>query len=338
MNKMFERGILLAAIMPLMMSDGAEGAAAGGTEGGGGDADIFGDAGAGAGGDGGAGGGAGAGGGGGSAAGGEAASGAWLEQFSADAIDADNPSHRDWLSAKGFKSLDDVVKSYRDTERAFRAGDKITIPKEGASAEELAEYHRKIGVPETPEGYEFKLPDGVTGELDTAMLGDAAAQAHKLGIPKGALEAFVRDWYIPRQMDIDAAAVAARNSETQQLFKEWGGDADRNKALCNRAAARLGLDRDAIGDIQQGFGARRTFELMLKLGQGMAEDAFFDGGGRQQFGISPAEAKTQKDAMLSDPETSKKLRDKDPEATARLDRLQKIIASDMDQQQRRASA
>jgi hypothetical protein len=59
-----------------------------------------------------------AGGGGGAGAGG----GDWLEQFSAEGGDADNPSNRDWLKSKGFKSLDDVAKSYREAEKAIRKG------------------------------------------------------------------------------------------------------------------------------------------------------------------------------------------------------------------------
>jgi hypothetical protein len=31
------------------------------------------------------------------------------------------PSNRDWLKAKGFKTLDDVAKSYREAEKAIHA-------------------------------------------------------------------------------------------------------------------------------------------------------------------------------------------------------------------------
>jgi hypothetical protein len=38
-------------------------------------------------------------------------------EFSAEGGDAENPSNRDWLKSKGFKSLDDVAKSYREAEQ-----------------------------------------------------------------------------------------------------------------------------------------------------------------------------------------------------------------------------
>ncbi len=317
---------------------GGDGGQGGGGDGGGGDGGDAVSAALGlGGGDGGQGGDGGGGGDGGQGGDGGGASG-WLDGISADAVDADNPSHRDWLTSKGFKSLNDVVKSYRETERALRSGGKVEVPKEGASPEQLAAFRTAIGVPETPEGYQFTMPEGVTGDLDASLMGDFAAQAHKLGIPKGAAEQLVRDWYIPKQMDMDAHLVATRKAETEAVLKGWGPDQAKNLALCNRAAARLGLDKTAIADMQQGFGAKRTLDLMLKLGQGIAEDAMLDGGTREKFGITPADAKTQKETLMADQAFTDKIRRGDTEAKARLDRLNRIIAADMDAKEGRSAA
>jgi hypothetical protein len=258
----------------------------------------------------------------------------WADIFSADAIDADTPSHREWLAAKGFKTADDIVKSYRETERALRSGSRIEMPKDGATPEAIAAYHRAIGVPEQIDGYVIKLPDGIEGVLDDRLVTSFKESALKAGVPASAV-GMLGQWYIEQQLDMDAGIVAARAQETQAKFTEWGGEKDRNLAMCNRAAAKLGLDAAAVADLQKGFGAGRTLDLMLRLGQGIAEDALLDGGGRGKFGVTAAEATAERQRMLADPETAKKIRDGDPETTARLKRLQSASAEGMDQQRGR---
>lgn len=260
----------------------------------------------------------------------------WIESFSGEAVDADTPSHRDWLTSKGFKSLDDVAKSYRETERALRSGNKIEVPKEGATPEQIASFHRAIGVPEKADGYEFKLPDGVEGELNTSLLSGFGEAAVKYGIPRSAAEALVRDWFIPLQLDSEAGLVAERQADTEAKFTEWGPAKDQNLALANRAAQVLGLDKSSIADIQKGYGAGRTLDLMKRLGEGLAEDAFRGGDGRQNFGISADGARAELDQMNADPTIRAKIAANDPATMARRERLMNALAAEQDRKARAA--
>lgn len=256
----------------------------------------------------------------------------WADALSADA-QGDTPSNRDWVKAKGFKDADALASSYREAERALRVGGKIEVPKEGATSEQIEAFHKAIGRPEKPDDYVVKLPDGVQGEIDERLVGSYRDAAFKAGLPAGMAQS-LGDWYIEQQLDQDRKVVADRNRETQELFGEWGQQKDPNLAMCNRAAAKLGLDAGAIADIQKGFGAKNTLNLMLKLGQGLAEDAMLDGGGRQKFGVTGAEARAQLNTLLADPEFGRKVMAKDPVTIARKERLEAAIAAEMDREQR----
>jgi hypothetical protein len=104
----------------------------------------------------------------------------WLEQFSAEGGTAENPSNRDWLKAKGFKTVDDLAKSYREAEHAIRNGGKFNVPGDDAKPEEVAAYHKAIGVPEKAEDYTITLPEGVKeDELDLEVLGSQGRRAQE---------------------------------------------------------------------------------------------------------------------------------------------------------------
>jgi hypothetical protein len=190
-----------------MAFEGGEGA--GGADFGGAD-DLFGGAAAGGAGGGDAGAGAGdggaagdAGGSGGDGQGGEGSGGAaapdWFEKVSSAAAEGETSSNRDWLTAKGVKDIDGLVKITRDTERALREGGRIKVPGEGAKPEEVTAFQRAIGVPEKVDGYEIKGPEGVP--LNDPLLASLRESALKHGAPKGAFEGCSSTSPRPRRSD-----------------------------------------------------------------------------------------------------------------------------------------
>lgn len=308
--------------------DGAAAALAGG-EGGGG---------AGGGGDGGAGGGAAGGGGAGEGGGADAE---WLAQFSADGGDADNPSNRDWLKAKGFKSLDDVAKSYREAEHAIRNGGKLTVPGENAKPEEIAAFHKAIGVPDKPEGYEVKVPEGQA--LDEEMMTPLREVAIKAGVPKAGFEA-IANAYVEKQLDMMDQLRVAEDGSRDELFKEWGGQKDAKMADVQNAMRALDLKATDVAAMQRGFamqygepGSKRTLALLQKLGAGLAEDTLLGGDGSRKFGITGEAAQAEINKLSNDREFGEKLMNKDPDAVARWTRLNAAVAADRERQERAAA-
>lgn len=299
-------------------------------------AGLFGGADAGTGGDAGAGGGSDAPADGGSAPGGDAGGDAgaaapdWYEKVSAQAGEGESASNRDWLTAKGYKDIDAVVKSARHAEKALHDKGMVAVPKDGATPEQLAAFHKAIGVPEDAKGYEIKGPEGV--KLNEPLIERLAGAAHAAGIPKGAFEKTVGE-FIQAQMDEAAETERARDSEVQDKLKEWGAKRDEQMAHINAAARALGLSR---ADMQffRGMpgGAGRALDLFAKLGAGMAEDVLTTGG-KGNFGVSGAEAKATMDAMRGDADTMKKVMTPGTPERARWDRLNKIAAEHQAAQQ-----
>lgn len=262
--------------------------------------------------------------------------------LSAEAVDAENHSNRDYVKAKGFKDLDGIVKSLRAAEKAIHDRGGIKVPGENATDEEKTAFARAIGVPEKPDGYEMPViengrfdpnkaegPDNLkTIPLNVPLITKLAESAHKNGTPKGAFEGLVRD-YVALQMDEAAAAEAQEKTDAQAWVKKQGAQAAARLAFIDKAAAGLGLTRDHMLKLRSAWGPDFALETMAKLGEGMAEDSLITGG-RGRFGVTPAEAQAEMNKLNSDPEHMAAVNRKDPAVLARRKRLNDAIAAGRD--------
>ena len=265
----------------------------------------------------------------------------WLGMISADGGDADNPSNRDYLKAKGVKTADELVKSYREAEKALRNGGKFNVPGEKATPEELAAYHKAIGVPEAPDKYEFTVPEG--GEVDTGFADPMKKIAHESGVPAPAFKKLA-EGFVAWQADQMETIRTAEDQSAAEVLKAWGDQRNARMADVNRAMSILELTPQDVAGIQSGFqlvhgkpGSQRTLELLARLGAGMAEDMII-GGEKRRFGVTGAEAQAEIDKLIVDTEFGKKLSAKDPEAVARWNRLNAAVAADVDRRDRAAAA
>jgi hypothetical protein len=262
---------------------------------------------------------------------GGAAPNAWAQMLSAEAAGAD-PSHRDFAVGKGWKSPDDAIQSYRELEKVYRASDKVVVPGKDATPEQLATFHRAIGVPDKAEGYTFDLPtvkdeagNDAQLEIDTGFFEPMKELALKNGVPatafKGLAEGFVQ-W----QLDQQAADISRHDTDWSAKQKEWGAEAQAKTADVLAACRFLEIDREGRAALQMALGAGKAAELLARVGGMVGEDPLRGSGGKQ-FGVaSAAEAQAQVDAMIGDKETAAKLRAKDPTAVARYNRLNDAIA------------
>lgn len=321
----------------------------GGGDGGGGGGEALGGAaallGAGGGAGGGDGGGGGASGGDGGAGDGGGDGGAadpdWLEKLSAEGGDADNPANRDYVKGKGFKTLDDLVKSYREAEKAVRASGKIVVPGDGAKPEEIAAFHKAIGVPDKAEDYAVDAPEGV--ELDGDLVTPLREVALKAGVPAKGFKALA-EGLVAIQLDQLEAMKTAEDGSAATLLKEWGAEKDAKLAAVNNAMRALDLKPADVAAMQRGFslqgepGSAKVLKLLARLGDGMAEDALLGGGGQKRFGITGPEAQKEIDKLIVDKEFQGKIAAKDPAAVERWNRLNQAVAHHRDLEQRQAQA
>lgn len=335
---------------------GAAGAGAGGEGGGfGGAADLLGGAAggtaggsAGTGGEGGAAvaaaGAGGEGGAAGSGEGGGAADPDWFGSVSTDA-EGETASHLDWLKSTGVKDINGLVKIARDNQTALRESGRIKVPGEGATAEELAAYHKGIGVPESVEGYtlpQLQDAEGNAVPLDDTLLGKLLPKALEHGVPAAAMNGLVND-FVQMQIDEQAAFDKGATDAAAAWVNKQGAESKEKLAAIDAAAHALGLSSQDLVAMRNAMamahgpeaGVSKVLDLFTRLGQGMAEDAIITGG-RGRFGVTGREAQGELDGMkkkaASDPTFAKALSTSGTPENARYLRLQDLRDNYVNQQ------
>lgn len=133
-----------------------------------------------------------------------------------------------------FGSPEDVYKAYRALEQKMSSGKvKSDLPKD-ATPEQLTEWRKENGIPETPEGYDTSLQDIVIGEDDRPLVNEFLKEMHAQNASpaavKGALSAYyklVEQQNLERENgDIDFKA-----ESLGKLQEEWGADFRKNVTM-----------------------------------------------------------------------------------------------------------
>lgn len=126
----------------------------------------------------------------------------------------------------------DIVKKLLSQERTLSQPRKAAKPGKDAKPEELAAWRKENGVPDAPDKYEIKLPDGkVLGDADKAVLKDFAPALHEAGLSNEQMSTVV-DRYLSiveaetnKMVETDATNRATNEAA---LRAEWGSDFQRN--------------------------------------------------------------------------------------------------------------
>jgi hypothetical protein len=221
----------------------------------------------------------------------------------ADAPKADAPkkySLEEWKDAlpdelkndPSIKSLKDVAalaKSYIHGQKLIGA-DKIVVPSNLTSDEEWGKIYQKLGMPESPDKYEFKAPEGTDKEFTE----DFKKIAHAAGIlPKQAEKLF--DWYDKKAQELNAADEASEKQKFEQavdgLKKEWGQAYDRKLSNVNGLFNQMADDATKKFMQESGFGNHpAVLKLFSKIADSFGEAKFIAPGGNGNMGLTPAEA------------------------------------------------
>lgn len=109
---------------------------------------------------------------------------------------------KDKLVAYGITNVTQLAQQYADTRHAFDSS--IRAPGEGATAEALAEFHRKMGAPESADGY--GIPEGVGQSQLGQTLDMLRGVAHTKGMPVDTWNAFAQEATTANQAVIDQRA------------------------------------------------------------------------------------------------------------------------------------
>lgn len=174
------------------------------------------------------------------------------------------------------EALPVLAKNYVNAQKLVGA-DRISIPGKNATPEQIAEYHKKLGVPDKPDAYEHKLPEGLKPEqLDTALLTTWKERLHKAGIPKTAAEQIINQYLEDNAGQINAQETARIESDKQNdlsVREKWGDKYDENSNFARHALEQLGTPELAQFFDQSGLGNHpELVEFFAKAGRAIAED------------------------------------------------------------------
>ena len=121
-----------------------------------------------------------------------------------------------------------VYASWRAIENTWSSRNFIKLPGKDAKTEEVAEYHKALGVPETPDGYlkDLKLDDGlVLGDWDMPVVKGFTEAVHKEGAPPRVVSAAL-NWYLKEEEEkaaaLDESDDSYRRVSEQALKNEYG--------------------------------------------------------------------------------------------------------------------
>ena len=165
----------------------------------------------------------------------------------------------------------------------------ISVPGEDASDEDKAKFRAALGVPDSPDGYEIKLPDPKDlpeelhpNEQTQTKLASFVAALHAVDAPPAVIQAAV-DWYygdVKQTLGDHVAALKEYKSTQDAALKaEWGNDYKANVTLGNRTIHAFVADEkqsDALLglELKEGglLGAHPTFNrFAAAVGRGMGE-------------------------------------------------------------------
>lgn len=143
--------------------------------------------------------------------------------------------------AQGFMSPAEMAKAAFGFRQ--KLSNAVVVPKDGADADEVADFHKKLGVPADAKGYELEIPEAFQVQIknDEAAQGRIEAfkeRMHAKGAPPAVVQEAV-NYYLEMGeqavTDRIAALSKGREDKLNDLKKVWGADFQRNANFADRA-------------------------------------------------------------------------------------------------------
>lgn len=225
---------------------------------------------------------------------------------------------RQLMEAKAYANPGVLAVAYHNLNKLQNgAGDVIAVPGEGATPEQVKAFNTKLGVPEAPEGYQFKAPEG--GQLDPAMVKFGQTFLHSLGVPASKADAAMTAWnaYVAEQTTTAAAqAEADNNAALAALETSWAakGGLEANRAAGLRVLESIN-NPELIAKVESQIGAAPLVELLALIGSKSKEAGFQDnpnptGDPNNPDNMTKAQAQTRIAALQADAAFMAKYNDK----------------------------
>jgi hypothetical protein len=181
-----------------------------------------------------------------------------------------------------FNNMEDFVKSYLHAQKLVGA-DKIPVPNKHATEEDWNEVFKRLGAPDTPDGYKYNIKDQ---ELDQTQVKEFNKAAHQLGLlPKQAegLIKFYNEMNGNNAASQEEAAAQAQLQTETELKKEYGPQfakrLDQAKKLAVNSLGSEFLENTYLKDGSRLGDNIKVIKAFSELADKLSEDEIIKGDG-----------------------------------------------------------
>jgi hypothetical protein len=211
-------------------------------------------------------------------------------------------------SLESYKDLGGLVKSHIEAQKMI--GNSIRLPSKDLgpedkqkSIEELRGKLRQEGImeaiPDTPDVYEFAVPefDGYTPNKE--LIDGFKDAAHKAGISQPKASALF-NWYLNHQQSIETNSQVEFETMKQSMKVEFGGLYPRKMEAARRAVAKyMGIDGDSLISSLPPAVGKKVVLAFAEIGDPMLEEGLVLG--EQVQGVeSRDDVRGKMEAMMMD--------------------------------------
>lgn len=233
------------------------------------------------------------------------------------------PELRDDPTLKLFADPASLAKAHVEA-KAMIGRKGLIVPKEGDPPEVVEAFRKGLGVPDSPDKYDLKPPEGLPeGLWDEKAAATYREAAHKANLSPMQAQR-VAEIFLEQQAEQMRAVVQAQEDAVSELRREWGVKYDLNLAQASRAMQTLGLEPlldVPIGGMRLGDHPL-IVKAMAKVGAEISEDGAPGlGTGRSTSMLTPGEAAAAHAELLKEVQTMSRT---DPGYASKLERLDQL--------------
>jgi len=175
--------------------------------------------------------------------------------------------------SKDKEGLNNVVKSYLETKK--KQGNAIWIPGDNATMDEVQDYRKKLGVPESPDKFDIKYKEHEAIKFDEGFDKAWKTKAHEVGLTPKQAQALT-DYYADMVIGANDAQVKSYNDAVESMKQEYGNDYQTVLDKANKVLRTFADEKD-MENIRPFENDIRLVKLLAKVGDAMSESTFKKG-------------------------------------------------------------
>ena len=224
------------------------------------------------------------------------------------------------------------------------ANQLLAMPTDLKDAAQLKPIMQKLGLPESPDKYQFEIkPDSAKGhrdfinddsakELKASLLGSL----HESMMPPAAVGATMNAlnaWLNNNEQSWITTQQQAQEQKMADLKKEWGGAYEERLEMSRRAGRELGMSGEMMDAIETVVGAdgllRHLHATMEKIGVEKFADSGAGGTQAPMFGTTVDQIETELsklDAEIGSPKNRKRFEEVAARRGPDFERRQQLLA------------